>query len=528
MTIFLFSKKIKQYICLSIFCLSALLIFSYFQNPKLVVNNIWNSYKITPPSQSLHIIYPLNNTLFPPDITPPTLVWKDPAKQSDAWIINIQWPENGSFTEIIKNTNKYKILAHLWKNITSNYIEESILITVIGFNKKAPLTILSASTITINISKDPVNDSIFYREVKLPFSEAFKDLPSLRWRLGSISTNKRPKVVLKNLNLCGNCHTFSADGKTMGVELDWDGNKSGFALSAIKKEMIISDENIILWDNYESEKKEPTLGSAGTISPNNKYVASTVNDQVISIIYDDVSFSQKTFLTKGILCIYDREGKNFFALSGADDQKYVHCNPNWSPDGKYLVYMRALAKDFHKPGTEKKVMYQQDALNELLKERQNFQYDLYKIPFNNGKGGISEPIKGASSNGKSNYFPRYSPDGKWIVFCQSENFALLQPDSKLCIIPAEGGVARELKYNTPRMNSWHSWSSNSKWLVFSSKWQGPYTQLYLTHIDENGKDSPPVLLENFITPERAANIPEFVPFDINAINRIRIIGGTKD
>jgi Tol biopolymer transport system component len=66
----------------------------------------------------------------------------------------------------------------------------------------------------------------------------------------------------------------------------------------------------------------------------------------------------------------------------------------------------------------------------------------------------------------SNFFPKYSPDGKWIVFCKAKSYMLLQPDSELYIIPAAGGVARRLRYNTARMNSWHSWSSNSRWLVF--------------------------------------------------------------
>jgi len=87
---------------------------------------------------------------------------------------------------------------------------------------------------------------------------------------------------------------------------------------------------------------------------------------------------------------------------------------------------------------------------------------------------------------------------------------LLMPDSRLYIMPAEGGEPRLMNCNTESMNSWHSWSPNSRWLVFSSKLFSPYTQLFLTHVDENGIDTPPVLLKNFIIPERAANIPEFV------------------
>jgi Flp pilus assembly protein TadD len=158
---------------------------------------------------------------------------------------------------------------------------------------------------------------------------------------------------------------------------------------------------------------------------------------------------------------------------------------------------------------------------EFTIEKKPFRYDLYRIPFNDGKGGTPERLQGASDNGMSNFFPKYSPDGKWIVFCKARSYMLLQPDSELYIIPAAGGVARRLRYNTARMNSWHSWSSNSRWLVFSSKVNTAYTQLFLTHIDENGNDSPPVLLERFTSPDRAANIPEFVRLPGDAIADIR-------
>jgi len=98
---------------------------------------------------------------------------------------------------------------------------------------------------------------------------------------------------------------------------------------------------------------------------------------------------------------------------------------------------------------------------------------------------------------------------------------LLQPDSELYIVSAEGGTARRLQCNTSRMNSWHSWSPNSRWLVFSSKAESPYTQLYLTHIDEHGESTPPVLLAHLTAPGRAANIPEFVNTPPGSIARIQ-------
>jgi tetratricopeptide (TPR) repeat protein len=130
-------------------------------------------------------------------------------------------------------------------------------------------------------------------------------------------------------------------------------------------------------------------------------------------------------------------------------------------------------------------------------------------------------LRGASRNGRSNYFPKYSPDGRWIVFCQASNYMLLQPDSELFIIPADGGEARRLGCNLGRMNSWHSWSPDGRWLVFSSKAHSHYTQLYLARISERGQASPPVWLAHMVEPRRAANIPEFVALPANGIVRIR-------
>jgi hypothetical protein len=67
-----------------------------------------------------------------------------------------------------------------------------------------------------------------------------------------------------------------------------------------------------------------------------------------------------------------------------------------------------------------------------------------------------------------------------------------------------------LKGNLRMMNSWHAWAPNSKWLVFASKGLNIYTDMFLTHIDENGKDAIPVLVEKARIPYKVINYPEFV------------------
>ena len=164
----------------------------------------------------------------------------------------------------------------------------------------------------------------------------------------------------------------------------------------------------------------------------------------------------------------------------------------------------------------------EDADIHELNKRFPIQFDLYTISFNEGRGGIAEPLQGASNNGMSNYFPRYSPDGKWIVYTRSRTGIMLQPDSELFIVPAAGGKARKMRCNRELFNSWHSFSPNGKWILFSSKANTPFTEIFLTHIDENGIDSPPVCLSRFSDEHYAANVPEFVNLSPGAINRIEI------
>jgi len=289
----------------------------------------------------------------------------------------------------------------------------------------------------------------------------------------------------------------------------------------VSTHMVMDDAKIITWADYQRQDGELTFGLLSRVSPTGRYVVSTVKDRSVFVAIPDLMISQLFFPIKGILVVYDRDTKTYAPLPGADDPQYVQTNAVWSHDGNELVFARTKAYRAERLEQNNSALIDEKDVPGFTVEKKPFRYDLYRIPFNGGKGGTPLPIEGASGNGMSNYFPKFSPDGKWIVFTKSNSYMLLQPDSELWIMHATGGPARRLRYNTPRMNSWHSWSSNSRWLVFSSKANGPYTQLWLTHIDDEGNDSPPVLLERFTSPDRAANIPEFVKLSGTAIADIK-------
>ncbi|MGB0052580.1 MAG: tetratricopeptide repeat protein, partial [Terracidiphilus sp.] len=231
--------------------------------------------------------------------------------------------------------------------------------------------------------------------------------------------------------------------------------------------------------------------------------------------FKDYHFLQVFYPTRGVLEWYDRDTGEKHPLPGADDPAYVQTDGVWSPDGKWIVFARGQARDPYADG-------QKPALHANDPNETQIQYNLYRIPFNNGRGGTPEPIAGASNNGMSDNFPKVSPDGKWIVFVQCRNGQLMRPDSLLYIVPFEGGEARRLRANTSLMNSWHSFSPNGRWLVFSSKARSPYTQMYLTHLDADGNSSPAILVDNATASNRAVNIPEFMNVGDAEIDDIQV------
>jgi tetratricopeptide (TPR) repeat protein len=522
---------------------------------------------------SITIDYPGEGSIFPPEITPPTFLWRDAEASAKTWRIDITFADGSEpilvtshgdpmrIGEIdprcVSNTNEPPSLteeqaaAHTWIPDTATWVtikqhsvERPAIVTISGISDSSADSPVSHGRLTLSTSKDSVGAPIFYRDVPLMPSEGAKNFiqplaPSsiylINWRLRDIS-QPQSRVVMHDLHSCANCHSFSADGKTMGIDVDGPKNDKGlYAVVPIRKQMSIRNEDMVSW-NTDMRVGQSRVGFMSQVSPDGQYILSTFagQDQSIPSSYyvtnfKDYHFLQVFYPTRGILAWYSRATGRRQALLGADDPRYVQTDGVWSPDGKYIVFARAEAKDPYPPG-QKPALHANDP-NEV-----QIQYSLYRVPFNDGKGGQAEPIAGASDNGMSNNFPKVSPDGRWIVFVKCRNGQLMRPDSQLYIVPATGGVARRMTANTKLMNSWHSFSPNGRWLVFSSKIRSPYTQMFLTHIDEQGNDSPAIYIDNSTAANRAVNLPEFVniasdqmqQIDVPASDLYRIIDNALD
>ena len=522
--------------------------------------------------------YPADQSIFPPEITPPTFLWRDSAEGATLWRIDVSLPggsplhlksrgEHMAIGEIdprcMSPTNRPPALtpnqsvahtwtpdADTWSEIKRRSQERPAIFTITGVSEDGSDRPLSRGRVTIRSSRDPVGAPIFYRDVPLMPSEVEKGvikplaaaaIPLIAWRLRDIG-EPRSQLMMEGLHTCANCHSFSRDGKTLGMDMDGPQNDKGmYALVPISKKMSIRDQDVIEWSSFRGKLGgKIRVGFMSQVSPDGQYVVTMINgseagrqsavaaasgigsmkklDKDLEGNYYVANFKEYSFLqvffpTRGILAWYSRETGKLQPLPGADDPRYVQTNAVWSPDGKYLIFARAEAMAPYSEGGK---------LAEFANDPKETQirYDLYRIPFNGGLGGRPEPIAGASANGMSNTFPKVSPDGRWIVFVQARNGLLMRPDSKLYIVPARGGKARPMVCNTSLMNSWHSFSPNGRWLVFSSKSWSPYTRMFLTHIDKDGRDSPPILIDNTTAANRAVNIPEFVNIPPGGMTKI--------
>jgi len=517
------------------------------------------------PPASITIDYPLNGSVFPPEITSPAFLWRDSSGAAQRWRVEVTFAEHSSGIRVEAEgehlqigkidplagepvpltpeqaaTRTWKPDAATWAKIKRGSVNSPITITISGYADDSSTFPVSRGTVTISTSRDFVGAPILYRDVPLmtvPHSEKgsiqplpTSALPLIKWRVRDIA-QPQSRVVMENLHTCANCHSFSFDGKTMGLDVDGPRNDKGlYALVPVAKYMTIRNQDVIRWSSFQEDlgekSSEPALkrfGFMSQVSPDGRYVVTSIappdlgnthqnenpgfapglSDRVFSTNYDHLGFNQVFYPTRGILAWYDRKGEKLRPLPGADDPRFVQTSAFWSPDGKYLIFSRAEAHNPYPPGYEKP-QYANDPREPQI------QYDLYRIPFNEGRGGKAVPVVGSSGNGMSNDFPKVSPDGRWIVFVENHNGLLMRPDSRLYIVPFWGGKARLMKCNLSLMNSWHSFSPNGRWLAFSSKGRSIYTQLMLTHIDAKGNDTPAVLVENTTAANRAVNIPEFV------------------
>jgi hypothetical protein len=201
--------------------------------------------------------------------------------------------------------------------------------------------------------------------------------------------------------------------------------------------------------------------------------------------------------------------------------------PVWAPDGKTLYYCSA---HFEFRDTINHV-------SEVIRRYQEIKYNIYKKSFNPDTyefgprelvfqadtvgNGQSSMVDGQSSmvNGMSATLPRISPDGRYLMFTMGRYgvFHIWHREADLYLLDLANGQVRAMdEINSPETESYHAWSSNGRWVVFSSRRDdGSYTRPFFAHIDTDGKGSKPFELPQ-ANPDyhrqflKCYNVPEFM------------------
>lgn len=302
---------------------------------------------------------------------------------------------------------------------------------------------------------------------------------------------------------CINCHSFCRnDSRTMMFHM-----RQKNAGTVIWKDGVLSKVNT---------KTDSTI-SAGVYPswhPGGRYIAYSVN----SIIQTFHSARLRTEVTDTLsdLIVYDSEKNVVFTDPRISSSGSFETFPSWSPDGKYLWYCSALAR----PYTQ---------FNKI-------RYDLMRVSFDESTGsfGIPDTIIRASAMDKSISFPRVSPDGKYILYTLSDfgNFSIWHKESDLYLANLETGEISKPEINSDDTESYHSWSSGGRWIVFSSRRDdGLFTRFYFSYFDTNGKAHKPFILPQkdpdfYRTFLKSYNVPELVTSRIE-LNPGKIMKSTE-
>ena len=309
---------------------------------------------------------------------------------------------------------------------------------------------------------------------------------------------------------CQNCHTFAQN----------DGNYLVYHVRFDRTGTFIVRNDTVLRVDLKSARF-PQGGVYPAWHPDKKLIAFGTSSAYPFVHSKDIVRRTEVFDSLGDIIVYDIDRNLIFTdarISGAETEETFPC---WSPDGKFLYLCQS--PNPPRDSTENDVEYSK-----------KIKYNLIRIAFDESSRtfGAIDTLVNAAVTGQTVSFPRISPDHRFLVFCLSDHgtFPIRHPESDLYRIdlqhpdhtpdsewmPAARGYAmKKMEHiNSPYTESYHAWSSNSRWLIFSSKREDNlYARPYFTYVDSTGASAKPFLLPQrdpvfYLTFLKSYNVPE--------------------
>ncbi len=338
-------------------------------------------------------------------------------------------------------------------------------------------------TIVHRIATEPIDSFVAYRLLE-PVFEKYRDISLRQRNLENFDEhcfydNQR---MVGDKGQCANCHAFQ-NYRTENMMFHTRQYRSGtvFLRDGVPSKVDLSfDHRAIAGATYPAWHPTRNLVAFSVNKTSQHFhTVSAAKVEVLDIASDLVLYD------------VDRNEMSYILLSADEFETY----PAWSPDGNRLYYCNAKFRLVNRDFDNRR--------EEALQQSDKIRYDLMQIPFDRqtGKFGTPKMLVDAASQKKNVTFPRPSPDGRYVMYCLSDSgcFSIWHRETDLWIHDLQSGESRPLtEVNSTETESFHCWSSNGRWFVFSSRRDdGLYTRLYLSHFDEQGRASKP-----FVLPQR--------------------------
>ena len=395
-----------------------------------------------------------------------------------------------TFLEISSKNGKIQIPERKWREMLMNNKGKDLHIDIYLKDNIGKWS--KFQTITIKIAKEQIDKYVFYR-LLYPGYESWTELSIKERNLENFGENSLIESSVADNN-CVNCHAFN-NGRTNDFLFQMRGSLGGtyfYTGGEFKKVNLKTKEmkNGAVYPRWH---------------PSGKFVAFSSNKIVQRFHASDNKKIEVSDLESSLV-LYDIEKNEIMDINVTGKENNMDTYPEWSPDGKRLFFCRA------------------NQIDQVFDYKQ-IKYNLYCVDFDPEKQKFGEPelVFDARKINKSSSFPRISPDGKFLVFTLADYgcFPIWHKEADLYLINFENFETERLQLNSDFTESYHSWSSNGRWLIFSSKrMDGLTARPYIAYIDEHGKSGKPFVLpqndpEFYQRYLKSYNIPEFSTFKIN-------------
>lgn len=356
---------------------------------------------------------------------------------------------------------------------------------------------------TWTVSEDRIDPYLSYRQIE-PAYEVWNELRIVERNVEKFDERLLGDNISTD-NSCMNCHTSNRAEQPANF-MHVRGKRGGTIYSFNGKMRKINTAT------------DRTSGSAvyGEIERSGRYGIFTTAD-IVPILHLDANERMEVYDRSSDLIVIDfEEGtvSDNTAISGA---MYQETFPAFSADGRTIYFCRAVSRP------------QPDSITNMM-------YSLCAIDFDPQTGRLGSEVRtviDAESVGRSFSFPKCSPDGRWLMVTVSDygTFPIWHSETDLWLVDLQSGAIDTLaEVNGRYSDSYHSWSSTSRWVVFASKRDDRvYGRPYFAHVDSLGQVSRPFVLPQrdptiYRTTLKSMNIPELYPYseiyDARALRRV--------